>query len=127
MEWIIYWIGVLDSLNAFWVWFVVVSTIAAIILGITAAVMIAEEYGEIVTDPSERLKMGRSCLKWAKISIMIAVLGGFLKIFTPEKETLIAMYIIPKIAVNEQIQELPDNILEFINTWVKEQTEDLKK
>lgn len=41
-------------------------------------------------------------------------------VFVPNSKTLIAMVTIPPVINNEQVQQLPENILGFINDYIKE-------
>lgn len=33
-----------------------------------------------------------------------------------------AMYLVPPVVNNEQVQEIPKNVLDFVNGWLKENT-----
>lgn len=56
-------------------------------------------------------------MKRILIAIAVSALGC---LFVPSKTTLIQMLVIPPIVNNEQIQELPANVLNFINDYLKE-------
>ena len=45
---------------------------------------------------------------------------------TPSSKTVAAMIVIPPIVNNEQVQELPNNVLEFINDYLKDVKKSLK-
>lgn len=65
-------------------------------------------------DFKESLKSG--VLKYFLIAIAVSILGC---IFVPSKKTLIQMLVVPPIVNNEQIQELPANVLNFVNDYLK--------
>lgn len=44
----------------------------------------------------------------------------------PNSKTLIAMTTIPPVINNEQVQELPENVLGFINDYLKDKRDDLQ-
>lgn len=44
----------------------------------------------------------------------------------PNSKTLIAMVTIPPVIHNEQVQELPENVLGFINDYLKEKRDELQ-
>ena len=33
------------------------------------------------------------------------------------------MFIVPPVVNNEKVQELPDNVLNFVNSWLKKNTQ----
>jgi len=45
-----------------------------------------------------------------------------IRIAVPTTKEMVIIKVLPKVLANEQIQELPDNVLEFINGWLKEYT-----
>jgi len=44
-------------------------------------------------------------------------------VLLPTSKQAAAMFAVPKIINNEKAQELPDNILNLSNAWIKEQTD----
>lgn len=56
-------------------------------------------------------------LKWALVVFAVSAMGCLL---IPSKNTLIQMLVIPPIVNNEQIQELPVNVLNFVNDYLKQ-------
>lgn len=40
----------------------------------------------------------------------------------PSDKIIAAMYLVPPVVNNEQVQEIPNNVLEFVNGWLKENT-----
>lgn len=41
---------------------------------------------------------------------------------SPTKEIATAMFVVPPVVNNEKVQEIPKNILDFVNGWLKENT-----
>ncbi|GAF94385.1 unnamed protein product, partial [marine sediment metagenome] len=61
--------------------------------------------------------------KWLKISLLFFVLGGlivFSNIFIPTTKEMCAIKAIPVIVNNEQVQELPNKVVELANDWIDE-------
>lgn len=58
-----------------------------------------------------------------KKMLVIALSFFIMSVLVPSSKTLAAMFVIPPIINNGQLQELPSNVLEFINGYIKEQTE----
>lgn len=44
------------------------------------------------------------------------------KNLSPTKEIATAMFVVPPVVNNEQVQEIPKNVLDFVNSWLKENT-----
>lgn len=65
--------------------------------------------------------------KALKVSIVALVVSGLLTLFVPSKKVMIQMLVIPPIVNNEAVQELPQNILDFVNDYLKEAKESLKE
>lgn len=60
--------------------------------------------------------------KWGIIiltSFLLCILG---KNLAPTKEIATAMFVVPPVVNNEKIQEIPKNVLDFVNGWLKENT-----
>lgn len=53
------------------------------------------------------------------IVLAISLIG---KLLSPSKEITTAMFVVPPVVNNEKIQELPENVLDFVNGWLKENT-----
>jgi hypothetical protein len=62
--------------------------------------------------------------KFSSIIIPIFVL---LNVFIPNTKTVAAMILIPPIVNNEQVQQIPDDILTFVRSVIKEYTFDNKE
>lgn len=49
----------------------------------------------------------------------VCVIG---KNLAPTKEIATAMFVVPPVVNNEKVQEIPKNVLDFVNSWLKENT-----
>ena len=52
-------------------------------------------------------------------SLALCIVG---KSLSPTKEIATAMFVVPPVVNNEQVQEIPKNVLDFVNGWLKENT-----
>ncbi len=70
---------------------------------------------------------------WKKVKCKMITLFIFLvlsiiaNVLTPGMKQMAAIIVVPKIINNEQVQELPENILKLGNEWLKTKTEELKE
>lgn len=60
--------------------------------------------------------------KWGIIILTSFVLCIMGKNLSPSKEIATAMFVVPPVVNNEQVQEIPKNVLDFVNGWLKENT-----
>lgn len=63
-----------------------------------------------------------SIAKWFKRAIITFVCLLLTCILTPTKEIATAMFVVPPVVNNEKVQEIPQNVLDFVNGWLKENT-----
>lgn len=63
-----------------------------------------------------------SIAKWFKRSIITVVCLLLTCILAPTKEIATAMFVVPPVVNNEKVQEIPKNVLDFVNGWLKENT-----
>lgn len=121
-SWSIYWITRLDSLNCFFASSGVVLLILFIAfvswiwpLHIDNTINYDEE------ESQEKYKRYKRSMIWG---ISIGVLFLFISVFIPTTKEFAAIYLIPKIANNEQITKIPDNAAKLLNTkleqWIDE-------
>ena len=106
--WLIYFIGIADKVGGVFAF----TSIALFILSAILFVGVLEEQISINT---------------FKKPVLIAFICGLIAIFTPSSKTVAAMIVIPPIVNNEQVQELPNNVLEFINEYLKDAKKSLKE
>lgn len=61
-----------------------------------------------------------------RVSIFIAVMWS-IGLIMPKSRTVAAMYVIPAIVNNEHIKEIPNNVAQLTNEWMKKQLDDIAK
>lgn len=64
----------------------------------------------------------KSIAKWFKRAVITFVCLSLTCIFAPTKEIATAMFVVPPVVNNEKVQDLPQNVLDFVNGWLKENT-----
>ncbi len=63
----------------------------------------------------------RTFLKKAlKVSTLLWAVFLLLSVFTPSSKTVAAMYVVPKIVNNENVQKLPDEMLQLFRESIKD-------
>jgi hypothetical protein len=109
--WDIYWITRLDTLNVAFHVMLAISVVACMLLPILYLAFIDFE-----------LRSLANVITKFSIPIVIAliVIGGFGWTFTPTTKEACAIYLIPKIANNEQVQKIPNNFAKLLNTKMEE-------
>ena len=118
---LIYLIGVVDNLKEFFHFFGSISLIACLVAFCIFKLQSSSEYNS--KREEERFNKGASIsLKWAIIYFSFV----FLSLLIPNSKTLVAMVTIPPVINNEQVQELPENVLGFINDYIKEKRDELQ-
>lgn len=95
----------------FWTFFVIAS-IACIIY------FFGNDFDEFI----DKFKL----LKIKKIYLIISIITLIFTCFVPSKEDLVEIYLIPKIANNELIKNVPDYIQQYIKKELLEKNEDKK-
>lgn len=101
----------LDSIIGLSLGISIVGWIGILITGIIAAVN--HDFGDDITLMKKILK----------ISTPIVLFFTLLALFVPSSKEAAAIYLIPKIANNEQVQQLPENAMKVLNLklqeWIK--------
>lgn len=64
----------------------------------------------------EALKTCGAIIKKVSLVFLFFNLGWLI----PTTKEMVAILVVPKIANNEKIQQLPDNLLNLVNDWIKE-------
>ena len=67
----------------------------------------------------------RKIKKW--LNLMNVLMEILLNLFIPNTKTVAAMVLVPPIVNNEQVQQIPDDILTFVRSVIKEYTFDNKE
>lgn len=58
----------------------------------------------------------------AKIAFIVCISCTLIKASIPSGKVMVAMYVVPKIVNNESVHQLPGEILDFIRSYLKENT-----
>jgi len=110
---VIYLISLADSIENTLAIIFGITILNAIIISVNYVITLNELfYKETIKEEKEKYK--KTIKKIAYIASLLLVLG----MFTPDTKTLIAMYLIPPIANNVNMQKLPDNFINFLNKWM---------
>ena len=110
---LIYLIGVVDDLKEFFTFFGAIG--AVVCLGMSLIYRVGLE--EASEEEEKILKLlARKSFNFFVVFAIISASSPFI----PNSKTLIAMVTIPPVINNEQVQQLPENILGFINDYIKE-------
>ena len=112
--WLIYWLMQLDSICKF---VDIVAFFGALILFLATAVRIGwkteDRYGEYK-------KLYEITTPYYKIISVIVPIFILINIFIPNTKTVAAMLVVPPIVKNEQMQQLPEELLTFVRSIIKE-------
>jgi len=111
--WVIYWVLILDE-----IW-ETCNSIACLLLLFVIAGWIYYAFC-----PKKFKQKCKRCCFWITIIFAIAAMGAT---FIPKTKQAVLIYVIPKIVNNEQIQQIPDKLLEIANKqldeWINEFSE----
>ena len=115
--WEIYWITRLDALCVFFflsgVTFIVCAPLVAIFLD------------DFFDAGRKKRAMG------VAVSLVVGIAFLIVAVMTPTTNQAVAIYMIPKIVNNEQVQKLPDNAMKFLNgkfeEWINGMVEKKEK
>lgn len=115
--WLIYWLMQLDNICKF---VDVVAFLGSVLLGVLIVIRVGcknapkhDEGAKVFYDATTKL------CKFSSVIIPIFIL---LNVFMPNTKTVAAMVLIPPIANNEQVQQIPEDILVFVRSVLKEYT-----
>lgn len=131
-SWQVYWITRLDGFIGLLIFFSIVSFIIVAVSCIVAMIKYSESQDRDWCN-SHRENSNRLFLLWKKvtlISLPIFIISTLLINLIPSTKELAAIYLIPKIVNNEQVQKIPDNALKLLNgkleQWIKDMGEKKK-
>jgi hypothetical protein len=120
--WLVYWLMQLDSICLFTEVTAVLGSMLLFALTVLRAV--SKVNAEYNRDDEAFYNVTTPLFKFSSIIIPVFIL---LSIFIPNTKTLAAMIIVPPIINNEQVQQIPDDILTFVRSIIKEYTFDDKE
>jgi hypothetical protein len=109
----VYLITLLDGVNVFFAGLMWLSAII-LVISISASVSVCGKKDD------ESIKVFDRSLKVSMTSIICIIFFGVLTFLTPNTKEAAAIYLIPKIANNEEVKKLPNNLLKVINTKAEE-------
>ena len=113
---VLYFIIILDAISS-------TCNTTAIISGILFTLMGAVyivNYDKAVEDDR---KVRIAIKPWMYLLSIVFSITTFLAIIVPTTKQAAVIYCLPKIVNNEQVQEIPDKLLELSNTWLDETIE----
>jgi len=110
-SWDIYWITRLDGIHAL-----------ALSIFIIFAVISCFVWIPLTTGDYKR-----EIKRYYKLSAAALLISSILLVMIPTTKEAAAIYLIPKIVNNEQVQKIPDNAMKLLNTkmeaWIADMTE----
>ena len=115
--WLVYWLMQLDSICDFVESIAVLGSVLLIALFILR--MIFKAHINWDRDAEIFYTVTTPLYKLSSVIIPIFIL---LNVFIPNTKTVAAMILIPPIVNNEQVQQIPDDILTFVCSVIKEYT-----
>lgn len=120
--WLIYWLMQLDNICKFVDSIAIIGSVLLIgLIAIRTACKTAPEYD----DGAKAFYDATTSL--CKLSSVIIPIFILLNVFIPNTKTVAAMILIPPIVNNEQVQQIPDDILTFVRSVIKKYTFDNKE
>lgn len=108
-SWTLYFVLMLDSACCFIVIVAITSLAVAFALILAYSSTISKGYGD-----------GKNIRGWLILACVMAALFVPLAILTPNTKQMAAILILPKIANNEQVQEIPGKLLDLADDWIEE-------
>lgn len=119
----IYWITRMDYLHGL-IWSVaLIVTILCLIWLVVSAICHAVNHSEATHGyrrNEELLPISRKSLKYSIWSFVASWIFIFAACFIPTTKQLCAVLVIPAIANNQEVQQLPDKIVKVANEWIDE-------
>lgn len=111
-EWTIYWITRLDAIYGIGV-VMIIFTAALGICGLCLAPIVKD----ILDNHDDRNRpLVINIIKYIVVSMIIGIL---ISCFVPTTKEAIAIWAVPKVLNNQQVQQLPDNALKLVNEQLK--------
>ena len=117
-SWDIYWITRLDNITALAVGATIVLSVVFVLSGIF--IPMASDCFDISENVWKLIK------RIFKVLITIWCISVFVNAACPTSKELVAIMFVPKIANNEQLQQVPENALKLINSKLKEWVADIE-
>jgi hypothetical protein len=97
----------------------------SLLFGISIVILFGVLIASVSTDTS--LEEQKTIAKFRKWVIAVFTSLFVLDTVIPSSKTIAAMYAVPAVVNNEQVQQLPEEILMFVRDFLKEHTKEHKK
>lgn len=126
--WTIYFITILNNLATLGTVFSVILGSATIILCICAACAYSESVDPRYSSDEKResyANLFKGFKKYATITFFPFIFALVIAVGTPSTKEAIAIWAIPKVVNNEQVQMLPHNFAKLVNKKINEWMEDV--
>lgn len=91
-------------------------------IGGTIFVLTILSFGTFIGVVNDLIEFKQYTICWFKRLIVVLICLVLLRGVAPSKEIVTAMLIVPPVVNNEKVQELPENVLDFVNSWLKKNT-----
>ena len=117
-NWTIYWLTRLDVINA-------ICTVSGVLLGIGSLSLII--FCIISASNSYDKDEYKMCLRIRKWVFPLTFICIAIAVFVPSSKEFAAIYLIPKIVNNEQVQQIPDKGLSLLNSKLDQWLDDIRK
>lgn len=105
-HWLVYWVLMLNSINMLVFTIFIISIIASLSYFVSL---------EKTEDRKKRRKLKRRCNRAGNLALIFLLIFYF----TPTTKQMVAIYLLPKIIANKDIQQLPPKLsklaLEYVN------------
>lgn len=110
-----YWLTRLDSLNN-WIGCVfIISTIVGLVVG---------SVGAMFADTCDNLSP-KDAFRWARRILLMSLIFGGLGVMVPTTKEMVAIYVVPALANNEQVRSIPDTALKLADEYLKQKLDEL--
>ncbi|MFA5706852.1 MAG: hypothetical protein WDA41_10895 [Candidatus Neomarinimicrobiota bacterium] len=125
--WTMYWITRLDAISVLFCFFAVMAGIFLFAFLVMSIYHLSESEERYNDDESRltHIHKAKSWVKFAKISGVTFVVMSLIVCLIPSTRSAIAIWAVPKVINNEQVQALPDNALKLVNAQLQEWLKDV--
>lgn len=115
--WIVYLITTLSGIKDVLSIIAALSSIVLLIFGFFVVILkILEE-----KDDEDGFVYLKSFLK---LAVLLTIIAGILYCVVPSTKDAVLIYIIPKVTSNERMQQVPDKILDLLDSYIKKGAEE---
>ncbi len=118
-SWEMYWLTRMDSLITGLV-IVCIITGTFVLVSLLAGMIKQFDFGE--KEFNDFVIKIKKPFKWCCVLLIFSILG---MMFIPTTKEMAVITYVPKVLNNEKVQELPSNLVDAANTWLKNATKDV--